>query len=338
MDQVPGHFGSKSSSAGARAASPHDAVRNLGKLRSSMDNEPVEIIQTIRRMRGNSQAHLVEGSDGHFYVAKFMGNPQGTRTLINEWFAHQLFRQLGISTPSLRVLRLPQAVQASSENFVFQCGNTRVAVEPGLHLGSQCPVNPTQAAIFDFLPRPVLCQVINRNDFAKALVLDLFLAQADTRQAIFVREESGKVASKLRAYLIDNGWTLGGNAWNFHGGSPQGFYWDRAIYSTFDLHMECESALNLITAITKEDLFRLGESIPHVWFSKGDLTDWARLLDLLSARKNQMPQLWFDHLKTLHRSQPGNCGRAISKEKAADGDPTAVEPQRPSLALLPTLC
>src|SRR3954470_380979 len=109
MDQVPGRFGSEVLSAGARADSPHNAVTNLGESGSSMDHEPVEIIQTIRRMRGNSQAHLVEGSDGHFYVAKFMGNPQGTRTLINEWFTHQLFRQFGISTPSLRVLRLTQA-------------------------------------------------------------------------------------------------------------------------------------------------------------------------------------------------------------------------------------
>src|SRR3982751_3074525 len=104
-----------------------------------------------RHMRGGSQAHLVEGQDGLFYVAKFTGNPQGTRTLINEWFAHLLFQQLGISTPPLRVLRLTKAVQASSQDLVFQLGKTRLAVEPGLHLGSPCPVHPETTSIYDFL-------------------------------------------------------------------------------------------------------------------------------------------------------------------------------------------
>jgi hypothetical protein len=175
-----------------------------------MNSEPVELVRVIRRMRGGSQAHLVEGNDGHFYVAKFKGNPQGNRTLINEWFAHELFRWFGISTPPLRVLRLTKAVQAISEDLVFQLGKTQVAVEPGLHLGSQCPVNPATTAIFDFLPRRILGGVTNLEDFGKALVLDQFLGQADARQAIFIRERSGKGTLHYRAYLIDHGWMFGG--------------------------------------------------------------------------------------------------------------------------------
>ena len=30
------------------------------------------------------------GDDGQFYVAKFQGNPQGNRTLINEWIGGKL--------------------------------------------------------------------------------------------------------------------------------------------------------------------------------------------------------------------------------------------------------
>jgi hypothetical protein len=45
-----------------------------------MNTEHVTIARLIRRMRGGSQAQLVEGSDGHLYVATFLGNPQGHRT------------------------------------------------------------------------------------------------------------------------------------------------------------------------------------------------------------------------------------------------------------------
>ena len=169
-----------------------------------MNCEPMEIIQIIRPMRGGSQARLVKDRDGSFYVAKFTGNPQGTRILINEWFASQLFQHLRIATPPLRVLRLTRAVSAVSEDLVFHVGKTRIAVEPGLHLGSQSPVNPETTAIFDFLPQRMLSRVTNPEDFAKALVLDLFLGQTDGRQAIFVREGFGSVY-RLYAYLIDHG-------------------------------------------------------------------------------------------------------------------------------------
>jgi hypothetical protein len=71
-----------------------------------MPFEFVGVKHVLRRMRGGSQPFLVEGEDGQFYVAKFTGNPQGNRTLINEWIAHRLFQQLGLSTPTLHLLRL----------------------------------------------------------------------------------------------------------------------------------------------------------------------------------------------------------------------------------------
>jgi hypothetical protein len=52
-----------------------------------MKQAPIKITSLIRRMCGGSQAQLVQGDDGHSYVCKFVGNPQGTRTLINEWIA-----------------------------------------------------------------------------------------------------------------------------------------------------------------------------------------------------------------------------------------------------------
>ena len=279
-----------------------------------MNCEPIEIVQVIRPMRGGSQAFLVKGQDGLFYVAKFTGNPQGTRTLINEWFTYQVFRQLGISTPPLRVLRLTRAVQAISENLAFLLRNSRSAVEPGLHLGSQCPVNPETTAIFDFLPRRVLSQVAHPEDFAKALVLDLFLGQSDARQAIFVRERSGSAALSLRAYLIDHGCALGGNLWQFSDDQHSRLYFDKTIYTLFDLSAECEQTLHLVSALTTEQLYQLGTGVPPVWFSQNDKGDWTQLLGQLCARKNQLPGMLNACLQSLSLDQRKGFCRVSGRE------------------------
>src|SRR4051794_7661488 len=70
------------------------------------NQKPIEIVRVIRRMRGGCQSFLVVGSDGHAYVAKFAGNPQGTRALINESVALYVLRYLGASTPEGVILQL----------------------------------------------------------------------------------------------------------------------------------------------------------------------------------------------------------------------------------------
>ena len=155
-----------------------------------MNCEPIEIRSVIRRMRGGSQAQLIEAADGRHYVVKFVGNPQGTRTLINEWIAYTALHRLGVSTPPLRILRLTDAVIAKTANLDFHAGSRQSPIEAGFHLGSLCPVNPEQIAIFDFLPEKLIGHIVNLTDFAKALVIDKLLGQIDQRQAVFTRERS----------------------------------------------------------------------------------------------------------------------------------------------------
>src|ERR1700712_3261552 len=116
-----------------------------------MNRQIVDIVRIVRRMKGGSQAQLVEGHDHKFYVAKFVGNPQGTRTLVNEWLATHLIRQFGITTPDQVVLRLGDMSQYATAPS-FQIGDRSVPISSGLHLGSLCPVDPEKEAIYDFLP------------------------------------------------------------------------------------------------------------------------------------------------------------------------------------------
>ena len=60
----------------------------------------------VRKMRGGAQAHLIEADDGHWYVTKFVNNPQGRRALANELITSLLFTELDISTPEPAVVSI----------------------------------------------------------------------------------------------------------------------------------------------------------------------------------------------------------------------------------------
>ena len=199
-----------------------------------MNSKVVEIRRVIRRMRGGSQSFLIEGADGHAYVAKWTANPQGTRTLLNEWIAHRLLQKLEICTPQMRILRLSGPLCAASKDLYFDVDPKRF-IEPGLHLGSRCPVNPETTAIFDFLPAKLLNQITNRGDFVKCLVLDTLIGQWDKRQAVFVRDRVSKSRPACRAYLIDHGMSFGGSHWEQLGQRTTGIYLDYSVYRSPDV-------------------------------------------------------------------------------------------------------
>src|SRR5690348_11760557 len=125
----------------------------------------------------------------------------------------------------------------------------KVPVAPGIHFGSQCPVNPTTTAIFDFLPRNLLRQVTNLEDFAKALVLDQLLGNTETRQAVFVRARSRSGNVSFRAWLIDHGMIFAGQQWAFQTVAGHGLYVDRAVYSLVDTPTICYAAVEAMRAL-----------------------------------------------------------------------------------------
>jgi hypothetical protein len=249
-------------------------------------------------MRGGSQARLVEGRDGRFYVAKFAGNPQGNRTLANEWITGFILAQLGISTPPLRVLRLPAALR--NEELCFAVGNKRIPIDSEWHLGSLCPVNPETKVIFDVLPRSLMGRVINLHDLAKAFVVDRWLYQLDQRQAIFVREPGAAGGpTRLRAHLIDHGMAFGGAAWELREATGHGLYFDRAVYSLVKMPEICEETVLQIKSLEESRVFAAIANLPDCWLSSGDSEAFNRLLAKLYMNRSGLRRVVTDQLASL---------------------------------------
>ncbi len=235
-------------------------------------------------MRGGSQALLVRAVDENVYVAKCVGNPQGTRTLINEWIITGLLKLLQVSTPKVRRLEIKRGI-AGDHLLEFEIGNRKIPVSEGVHLGSQCPVDPAHVAIFDFLPRHLLSKIVNLSDLTLAYVFDRWVSQADSRQAIFVRERSADPAVGFRAYLIDHGLSFGGSRWELSDTDLQGLYHDRSIYSGPNVQDDSHAAVDRIERLPEDALFLADRDVPAEWFANGDREQVIRLMELLSNRR-----------------------------------------------------
>jgi len=247
-------------------------------------------------MRGGSQSRLIHGHDGHFYVATFRGNPQGDRTLINEWIATKLLRNLDLSAPPLVFLAYDPSFLGESVSFTI--GDREIPIEPGLHLGSLCPVDPEEQAIYDFLPPKLLEKTVNLKDFAGMLVADTFLDQVDRRQAIFVRTRS-RQGLAFRALFIDHGMALGGSAWELKGFKSDYSYFDRLVYSTPHVRSQCDRILKTVESLTARDLFHMAAGIPEKWFDTGDYDVFANLCASLNHRKNEVHRLVSNQLDSF---------------------------------------
>jgi hypothetical protein len=286
-----------------------------------MSCQSIEIARIIRRMRGGSQAYLVQGSDRKFYVAKFVGNPQGTRTLINEWIATQIFRRFGITTPDLVVLRLEPSPTWTGTAPTFSIGSRKLPISAGLHLGSLCPVDPDKEAIFDFLPAHLIGRTVNLAEFAKVLVLDTFLGQADSRQAVFVRDRSRRQLS-FRAHFIDHGLVLGGSNWKIDDLADRSLYFDRKIYSMIDTASHCQQAIESLASVSEDELRATTRDVPTEWFAPADCDHLVQLFSILHKRRERIHALISERLELLALNSMRKPNRCPDFQPDAEGSPT----------------
>jgi hypothetical protein len=264
----------------------------------SVDRPYVRIARIIRRMSGGSQAQLVQCDDGNSYVAKFLGNPQGSRTLINEWIVSRLLSAMRISTPTLRVLELPSAFQNRDEVY-FLGGTKRTLPQGVLHLGSQCPVDPEKTAVFDFLPDKLLLKVGNLAEYATMYVFDQWVGQSDKRQAIFVRDRKVTAGIGFRGYFVDHGLAFDGERWQLLDRPRCGLAFQSKIYSALDLAALVENALCQVESINETTLFTAADGVPSSWFAPGDREALDTLLVKLRRRQVNLRPLIARHLPAL---------------------------------------
>lgn len=187
----------------------HYSVCTKSNVVVNFSNMTVTLTKHIRSLRGGSQPHLMQADDGHLYVVKFQGNPQGTRVLANEMLAARLAEALGLPVPAAVVTELPPDL---CEGLYFETPNGRESILPGLHLGSPLVVTNLEGRSYDSLPHSFQHLLRNPEYLIGIQLFDLWTANRDTRQFVFWKYSKDK---KYNVACIDNGHCFGGPEWNF---------------------------------------------------------------------------------------------------------------------------
>ena len=260
---------------------------------------PIHATRLIRKMRGGAQAHLFECDDGHFYVVKFLNNPQHRRILANEWIATVFLNYLQISTPPTAIVQLSTEFLAENPDVHIQLGSRHLAVEPGWHFGSRYPGNPAKLMVYDFIPDLLLEKVVNLNEFLGVLVFDKWIGNADARQSIFFRARlqqwspsAGERPLRLGfvAHMLDHGYVFDGPHWTFSDSPLQGLYFRPTVYRKVRSFDDFQPWLDRIVHFPEEVVDEAQKQIPPEWLA-GDESALEALLMKLMARRRRVPDL-----------------------------------------------
>jgi hypothetical protein len=251
-------------------------------------------------MRGGSQAHLLEVSDGRAYVVKFENNPQHRRILVNEWIAARFLSYLGLSTPEVAMILVTEEFLASNPGVYMQAGNKRFAPTVGWHFGSSFPGDPACLAVYDFLPDVLLPKVENLTEFLGMLAFDKWMGNTDSRQAIFFRARlapSSRIENptglEFTAQMVDNGYAFGGPDWRLTESPMQGLYFPPVVYRSVRGFGDFEPWLGRIGRFPEEIVGQVWKEIPPEWLAE-DGAELERLLERLLARRRRLPELIAD--------------------------------------------
>jgi hypothetical protein len=260
---------------------------------------PIQATRLIRKMRGGAQAHLLECDDGHFYVVKFLNNPQHRRILVNELVASVFLQYLQISTPAAAMVNLSTDFLEANPEIHIQLGSRHLKVEPGWHFGSRYPGDPAKVMVYDFIPDLMLQKVANLNEFLGVLVFDKWIGNADARQSIFFRARlqqwsPSQTERPLRlgfvASMMDHGYIFDGPHWTFSDSPLQGLYFRPTVYRTVKSLDDFQPWLDRITHFPDEVVDQAQKQIPPEWLD-GDQSSLEPLLVKLMARRKRVPDL-----------------------------------------------
>jgi hypothetical protein len=244
---------------------------------------PLYAVQHIRRMRGGSQAHLLRVSDGNYWVTKFQNSPQGIRILANEMFATLLGRWLGLPMPETAAIEVSQWLIENTPELRIQLATGEVPCSSGLQFGSRypCDLLNQPLEVFDYLPESLMAKLAQPLSFARILVLDKWLGNADGRQAIFIRKHR---ARRFHPLFIDQGYCLNAEEWSFPDLPLRGVYARNCVYQHVTGWESFETGLNKAEQADIIDIWRCAQAIVPEWYGH-DSEGLERIVESVYERR-----------------------------------------------------
>jgi hypothetical protein len=93
-------------------------------------------VQHLRKLRGGSQSHLLQASDGACYVTKFQNNPQHIRVLANQMLARVWVWSWACPRRESKRLKCPTGSLSTLRILESRLAGTKIPCRGGDQLGS----------------------------------------------------------------------------------------------------------------------------------------------------------------------------------------------------------
>lgn len=247
---------------------------------------PICALEHIRPMKGGAQSHLMRADDGHYYVVKFVNNPQHPRVLANEWLGARLGRALGLPVPEPALIEVPPRLVDASPGLILRVAGSLVPCASGLQFGSRLASPDPHAPIYDYLPEPGLELVANLGDFAGMLVFDKWTCNCNGRQVVYCRPAPRQ---RLRVSMVDQGFCFNAGSWDFPDSPLRGVYCRDRVYASISGWRSFEPWLSRVEAFEPDALYAAGEELPPEWYGGWDALE--RLLEQLLRRRQRVRDL-----------------------------------------------
>ena len=197
-------------------------------------------------------------------------------------FATRLAQWLGLPVPRVEVIEVSDWLVSHSPELRVELGGAATPCSSGRQLGSQYP--DPELPIFDYLPETLLNQVANLRDFARMLVLDKWVGNADGRQVVFTRKPRGR---RYHAMFIDQGYAFNASDWDFPDAALRGVYASNCVYKDVNGWESFEPALTRAEEADIIDVWRCSEPIPPEWYGH-DCPALQQLVEALHQRRGMI--------------------------------------------------
>jgi HipA-like kinase len=230
----------------------------------------LSIMRDVRSLRGGSQPHLMQASDGNYYIVKFQDNPQGTKVLANELLASRIAECIGLPVPRAVVVYLPEEVAAG---LTFEKPGGKFPVAPGLHCGLKVVISPLKGRMYEIPPHREAHNTRNNTDLIGARLFDFWTRNHDLRQCIYWRRCAER---KLSICFIDNGHCFGGPEW-----SISSHHVPLQLPEGTDIEL-LSGWIGRFERLTRAQLFALASEIPPEWYGNNQRSLNAMIEALLA--------------------------------------------------------
>ena len=127
----------------------------------------------------------------------------------------------------------------------------------------------------------------NLGEFAGILALDKWTANANGRQAVFVRRQRER---RYRAVFIDFGYCFHAGEWRFEDAPLRGVYYRNDVYREIRGWESFEPWLSRLETLPAETVWAAANEVPPEWYG-GDQGEMEALVEKLLARRSRIREL-----------------------------------------------